>query len=273
MIICTPDNPGKFWAKIRKKIDSHSFLRYTVGGYSLLPYQIREVASMGIKSNIENLRERINQCAQQLGRAPSEISIVATTKGRRPFEIKEAIETGIRIIGENRLQEAKKKMPLLREENVEWHFIGHLQMNKVKQVVDFFDMIQSVDSQQLIEEIDQRARAVNKRMNALLEINIAEDPDKYGMLPEKVMDFVSRNSTLEGVFIQGLMTIVPLIEPEATRPYFRKMRELFEKIREAKIDGVQMKHLSMGMSEDFPIAIEEGATMIRLGRAVFEGVP
>jgi len=215
---------------------------------------------MRIASNVRKFREKIVEICSDAGLHPEKIALVAATKNRDVSQIKEAIETGIKIIGENRLQEAKRKMAFLNTEEVEWHFIGHLQTNKVRQVTELFRLIQSVDSQHLIEEIGRRALMANKKMRVLIEVNVAKDPKKYGLPPEDVLEFIRRNSTLEGVFIRGLMTIAPMVELEKIRPYFRRMKELFELVKVEKIPEVKMKWLSMGMSDDFPVAVEYAKT-------------
>lgn len=226
---------------------------------------------MRIASNIQKVREKIVEIYDKAGLHPEKIALVAATKNRDVSQIKEAMEAGIKIIGENRLQEAKRKMAFFNTEAVQWHFIGHLQTNKVKQVIELFGLIQSVDSQHLIEEISRRALMANKKMRVLIEVNVAKDPKKYGLPPGDVLEFIRRNSTLEGVSIRGLMTIAPMVEPQKTRPYFRRMKELFELVKVEKIPEVKMKWLSIGMSDDFPVAVEEGSNMLRLGRAIFEG--
>jgi len=226
---------------------------------------------MSIASNIRKVREKIVETCSKAGLHPEKIALVAATKNRDISQVKEAMEAGIRIIGENRLQEAKRKMAFLNTEALEWHFIGHLQTNKVKQVVELFGLIQSVDSQHLIEEISRRALMANKKMRVLIEVNVVKDPKKYGLPPEDVLEFIRRNSTLEGVSIRGLMTIAPMVELEKTRPYFRRMKELFELVKAEEIPGVKMEWLSMGMSDDFPVAVEEESNMLRLGRAIFQG--
>ena len=226
---------------------------------------------MRIASNIRKVKEKIVEICGKTSLHSEKIALVAATKDRDVSQIKEAMEAGIKIIGENRLQEAKRKMAFLNTEAVEWHFIGHLQTNKVKQVIELFQLIQSVDSQHLIEEISRRALMANKKVRVLIEVNAAKDPKKYGLPPEDVLEFIRRNSTLEGVSIRGLMTIAPMVELEKTRPYFRRMKELFELVKAKEIRGVKMEWLSMGMSDDFPVAVEEGSNMLRLGRAIFQG--
>lgn len=219
---------------------------------------------------------RIAESAAKAARPPEEVAIVAATKNRRIDEIREAVEAGVGIIGENRVQEARKKIAFLGDNRADWHFIGHLQTNKVKSAVELFELIQSVDSQHLIEAINQRALTLDKKMDILIEINLIEinlttESKKYGLAPSEALDFVKKNSNLKGVSIKGLMMIAPWVEPEKTRPYFKELRAIFESIKDKKVEGVEMRYLSMGMSNEFHVAIEEGSNMIRLGRAIFEG--
>ena len=225
---------------------------------------------MNIASNVEKIKTTIAEAAAKVNRSPDEVAIVAATKDREIHQIKEAVEAGIDIIGENRVQEARRKIAFLGCDRLSWHFIGHLQTNKVKSAVELFQLIQSVDSQRLIEAINQRALTLDKKMEVLIEINLTRDPKKYGLDPSEVLDFVKRNSNLRGVSIKGLMTIAPWVEPEKTRPYFRQLRGIFESIKTEEIESVEMRWLSMGMSNDFHIAVEEGSNMVRLGRAMFE---
>lgn len=230
----------------------------------------RKNSAMKIKENFFHIKEKIEKAAKKAGRSPEEISIVAAGKGRSATEIQEAVEAGIKIVGENRVQEAKEKIPLLKDFPIEWHFIGHLQRNKVKQVLELFSLIQSVDSQRLIEEINKRALERKICIPVFIEVNISQEPQKFGLPPEGVIDFIGKNASLSGVKIKGLMTIAPWILPEKTRPYFKKMREIFERAKK-EVPRVNLEYLSMGMSDDFWVAIEEGSNMIRVGRALFEG--
>lgn len=191
---------------------------------------------------------------------PSHVKLVAVTKTRTVEEIKKAIEAGIECIGENKIQEAKQKFPFLPD--VEKHMVGHLQTNKVKLAVKLFDMIQSVDSVKLAEEIDKRCEAINKVMPILVEINIGNEENKQGIKFGDAKGFISGISQLKNIDIQGLMCIAPFIPLEETRPYFRKMKELFDSFS-------NLKWLSMGMSNDYKVAIEEGSNMVRIGTAVF----
>lgn len=201
-----------------------------------------------IKENIAKLR------------IPANIKLVAVTKTRTIEEIKKAIEFGITCISENRVQEAKQKFPFLTK--VEKHMIGHLQNNKVKLAVELFDMIQSVDSIRLAEEIDKRCKAVGKVMPVLIEINIGNEESKYGVNPEDIKNFLKEVSQFENLEVEGLMCIAPFVKAEETRPYFRKMKRLFDSLG-------NLKWLSMGMSNDYKIAIEEGSNMVRIGSAIF----
>lgn len=191
---------------------------------------------------------------------PSNVKLIAVTKTRTIEEIKKAIEAGINCIGENRVQEAKQKFPSFP--NVEKHMIGHLQTNKAKIAVELFDMIQSVDSVKLAKEISKRCEEINKVMPILIEINIGNEEIKHGIKPEKTKDFLNKISQFKNIDIQGLMCIAPFIKPEETRPYFKKMKELFESLG-------NLKWLSMGMTNDYKVAIEEGSNMVRIGTAIF----
>ena len=191
---------------------------------------------------------------------PSYVKLVAVTKTRTVEEIKKAIDAGVNCIGENKVQEAQEKFPSLPK--VEKHMIGHLQRNKVKTAVELFDMIQSVDSLKIAKEISKRCEAINKVMPILIEVNIGNEESKYGIKPEDIKEFIKEISQFKNIDIQGLMCIAPLIEAEKTRPYFKKMKELFDSLG-------NLKWLSMGMTNDYKIAIEEGSNMVRIGTAIF----
>ncbi len=225
-----------------------------------------------IKENILKVREIINKAAKQAGRKPEEIRLIAVTKNVPVLKIKEAIEEGITEIGENRVQEFLEKYPLLKEEKIKWHFVGYLQRNKVKYIVNSIDLIHSLDNLKLAEEIDKRAKKVGKVQELLVEVNISGEESKYGVKEEETISFLKSLAFYKNLKIMGLMAIAPFVEPEKTRPYFRKMRELFEKAKRIKGENFEIKYLSLGMSNDFEVAIEEGSNMIRLGRAIFGGV-
>ncbi|MCD6406310.1 YggS family pyridoxal phosphate-dependent enzyme [Candidatus Aerophobetes bacterium] len=214
---------------------------------------------MSIKENVVSLLREI----------PSGVIVVAAAKGRTPQEIMEAIEGGIEIVGENYVQEAEKAFSVIGRK-VKWHFIGHLQRNKVKKAVEIFDLIETVDSVELAREIDKRCSRIGKVMPVFCEINIAKEKSKSGVYPEEVEELVRQISSLKNIKIEGLMTMGPFFEdPEKLRPYFRKTKEIFENIREKRIPRVEMKYLSMGMSSSYKVAIEEGANIVRIGTKIF----
>ena len=219
-----------------------------------------------VKDNIGKIRQRI----------PDSVTLVVVSKGRGIEEIKEAIEAGITDIGENKVQEALSKYSLLstidyRPSTIKWHMVGHLQTNKVKDAVKIFDLIQSVDSFYLAQEIDKQAVKINKVQDILLEVKTSPEATKFGIDPEEVIEVAKQVCGLKNIKIKGLMTVAPAVDnPEKTRPYFRMLRELRDKINQLSAFSLQLSVLSMGMTDDYRIAIKEGATMIRLGRAIFE---
>ena len=216
---------------------------------------------MSIKENIEKIRKEL----------PSNIVIVAATKTRAIEEIKQAIPAEIEIIGENYVQEAESKQKELKGK-VKVHCIGHLQQNKVKKAVEIFDMIQTVDSLKIAKEIDKRCRAINKIMPILIEVNIGKEENKSGCMPEDVEKIAIEISNLKNIKIKGLMTMCPVFDnPEKYRPYFKEMKKIFDKIKEKRIPDTDMELLSMGMSDSYKIAAEEGANMVRIGAGIFRG--
>jgi len=226
-----------------------------------------------IKNNIFELRERVLQAAKRAGLDPAGIVIVAVTKTRSAEEIREVIDSGITDIGENRVQEAIVKYQQLLTPNsqlptLKWHLVGHLQTNKAKDAVKIFDLIHSVDSFRLAEEIDKQAQKINKIQDILVEVKTSEEASKSGVLPSAAPDLIREISLLKNIRLLGLMTIAPLVDdPEKARPYFRKLRELRDQLQ---TPNSQLRTLSMGMSDDFEAAIEEGANMVRIGRALFD---
>ena len=222
-----------------------------------------------VKDNLETINKKIKEAALKVNRDPQEIKLVAVTKTATLEQIKEAINEGVKIIGENKVQEAKKKYQVLTTE-VKWHLIGHLQTNKVKYAVEIFDLIHSVDSIKLAKEIDNRSVQFKKTIDVLIEVNISGEETKYGYNPEKVEAFLKEISEFSGIRVRGLMTIAPISKnKEEVRPYFRRLRELSERIRDKNIKNIKMDYLSMGMTDDFEIAIEEGANIVRIGRGIF----
>jgi hypothetical protein len=219
-----------------------------------------------IKENLLRVTERIEKAALRVGRDPKEIRLVAVSKTVEPVRIKEAIEAGVSILGENYVQEAKKKIEEIGRP-VSWHFIGHLQSNKAKYAVQLFDMVHSLDSIPLAEELNRRAKQADRTFKVMIEINLSGEATKFGTDEEKILDLAKRILHLNYLSLEGLMTMPPYFDsPEMGRPYYIKLRELREKMGR---EGIPLKELSMGMSNDFEIAIEEGATYVRVGTAIF----
>jgi hypothetical protein len=219
-----------------------------------------------VGDNLLRVRERIERAAQRVGRNPNEIKLVAVSKTVESARIKEAIEAGVTILGENYVQEAQKKIEEIGR-LVAWHFIGHLQSNKAKYAVRLFDMIHSLDSIPLIEELNRRAKQVDRIMKVLIEVNLSGEATKFGTDEEKISNLAKRILAVDHLSLEGLMTMPPYFDsPEMSRPYYIRLRELKEKMAK---EGIPMKELSMGMSSDFEIAIEEGATYVRVGTAIF----
>ncbi|WP_457622151.1 YggS family pyridoxal phosphate-dependent enzyme [Persephonella sp.] len=224
---------------------------------------------MSIKENVDKIREIIYRSAERSGRNPDEIILLAASKTQSAEKIKEAYEAGIRYFGENRVQEGIKKIEQLKEiKDIHWHLIGGLQTNKAKYAVRYFELIHSLDREPLADELDKRAKKLEKIQEVLIEVNIGEEESKYGVKPENIEKLFEYTLKKENLNIQGLMCIPPYFEDkERSRPYFAKLRQIREKLETDF--GVKLPHLSMGMSHDFDIAIEEGATIVRIGTAIF----
>jgi pyridoxal phosphate enzyme (YggS family) len=219
-----------------------------------------------IKENYLKVMERIEKAARLAGRDPAEIKLVAVSKTVETSRIKEAIEAGISILGENYVQEAQKKIEEIGRP-VSWHFIGHLQSNKAKYAVRLFDMIHSVDSLSLAQELNRRAEKAGQIIKVLIEVNISGEATKFGTDEALVFGIARGIVNLGNLSLEGLMTMPPYFDsPEMSRPYYIKLRDLKEKMAK---EGISMRELSMGMSNDFEIAIEEGATFVRVGTAIF----
>ncbi|MBI5755112.1 YggS family pyridoxal phosphate-dependent enzyme [Candidatus Peregrinibacteria bacterium] len=202
---------------------------------------------------------------------PEKVTLVAVTKNRSVSEIREAIRCGVKVIGENRVQESEEKFALLGALSVQKHFIGHLQTNKVNKAVELFDMIESVDSERLAGALNVAAKATGKVLPVLIQVNIARDPRKFGIFEENMEDFLKKALLWPHLKIQGFMTIGRLEADEAEqKKYFQALHSLFEQMRTAKFSGMDLQYLSMGMSGDFIPALECGATMIRIGSGIFD---
>ena len=222
-----------------------------------------------VRDNIKKIRDNIAEAALRSGRTASDIRLMAVTKTVDDDRIMEAIEAGVDIIGENYVQEARRKIEKMGE-NVEWHMIGHLQSKKSKYAVRLFDMIHSVDRMKLAGELDKRSKMVECLTKILIEVNISGEETKSGVRKEDAINLVKDISTLENLSIQGLMTMPPWFDdPEDARPYFVNLRELRDRIIKENIPNVEMRELSMGMSGDYQVAVEEGATIVRIGTLIF----
>lgn len=215
---------------------------------------------MSIRENVAAVKARIAAACVRAGRSRDDVTLVGVSKTFPAAFVDEAIGAGIAHVGENRVQEARDKRPLVHG-NARWHLIGHLQSNKSKDAVRLFDVIESVDSLELAEKLAKAAAAAGKRQELLVQVNIGNEPQKSGIVPSDVEATVKKIVALDAVDVRGLMAIPPAGEADAVRPFFRELRVMR--------DALGLRELSMGMSEDFEIAIEEGSTMVRVGRAIF----
>ncbi len=223
-----------------------------------------------MKKSVDHIQNRIRETAHLYGRDKDEIQLVAVSKTTSPEMIREAIECGLKIFGESYIQESKNKIASITDSSVSWHFIGHLQSNKAKYAVKLFDLIHTVDSIKLARELDRQAQKINKVQDILLQVNVGMEGSKSGVSPDDVLDLAKAISSLQHLKVKGLMTLPPVYNsPERVAPYFQTLRELRNIIRNEKISNIDMKELSMGMTGDFEVAIREGATMIRIGTAIF----
>ncbi len=212
----------------------------------------------------------IKEAAIGSGRDPKSIRLVGVSKTVPPDRVKEAIDAGVTIVGENYVQEAREKFNALAAYDVSWHFIGHLQSNKAKYVVRLFDLIHSIDSFKLARELNKQAHKINKIQNILIQVNIAQESAKSGADAEAVFELINGISALNNLRVRGLMTLPPFFNaPEKVRPYFSALRDLQNQLQKHKWQNVDMQELSMGMTGDFQVAIEEGATLVRIGTAIF----
>ena len=215
---------------------------------------------------MKTIRENIKKILEEL---PAGVELVAAAKTRTADEIQAAIDAGITIIGENYVQEAEEVIRSVGR-HVRWHFIGHLQRNKVKKAIDLFDMIETVDSFSLAKEIEKRCRNQGKKMPVLIEINSGREPQKDGVIPEQAVELIRKISALSHIEIQGLMTMGPFSgDPEDARPYFVETRKIFEQLKSMELPNVDMRYLSMGMTNSYRVAIEEGANVVRIGTKIF----
>jgi len=223
-----------------------------------------------LKERLSAIRERIKAAAQTCQRDPETVRLVTVSKTIPAEFVRQAIDAGADILGENYVQEARDKFNTLHTYDVAWHFIGHLQSNKAKYAVRIFDLIHSVDSMKLAKEIDKQARKVDKIQSILIQVNVAQEDTKSGISPSEASNLIADAAKFDHIAIKGLMTMPPFFNnPDKVRPYFRALRELSQEIAKLNIPNVSMKELSMGMTGDFEAAIEEGATFVRVGTAIF----
>ena len=224
-----------------------------------------------IKENLETVKKNMSSAMERSGRSKDEVTLIAVSKTKPAEMIKEAYDLGVRDFGENRVQEITEKYPILPDD-IRWHLIGHLQTNKVKYIIDKVAMIHSVDSLKLAEEISRQAVKKNVVMDILVEVNVAEEESKFGTTCDDAIALVTDISRLDGIRIRGYMTVAPFVsDPEENRGVFRRLRQLLVDTKAKNIDNVNMDCLSMGMSGDYTVAIEEGATFIRVGTNIFGG--
>lgn len=222
-----------------------------------------------LAASISHVRTTIAQAAQRVGRTPEEITLVAVSKTRPVGLVKIAYNLGVTDFGENRVQEALPKITMFHPEGLRWHLVGHLQSNKASKVVGSFDCVQSVDSLHVAQSLNRHAGEHRKRLRVLLQVNISGEESKEGMSPARTVELVRQILALPHLEIQGLMTIAPLVQdPEEVRPVFRNLRLLRDQLRD-ELPECSWQHLSMGMTDDYIVAIEEGATIVRIGRAIF----
>lgn len=222
-----------------------------------------------LKENLAQVEENINKACERAGRRRDDVTLIAVSKTKPVEMLQEIYDSGIRVFGENKVQELVDKYEVLPAD-IEWQMIGHLQRNKVKYIIDKVDLIHSVDSIRLAETIDKEAEKKGITANILIEVNVAKEDTKFGLMPEEVDDFVEQLANYKHIQAKGLMTIAPFVsDPEENRPIFARLRELSVDIGKKNVDNINMSVLSMGMTNDYQVAIEEGATMVRVGTGIF----
>ncbi|MDF2672672.1 MAG: YggS family pyridoxal phosphate-dependent enzyme [Clostridiales bacterium] len=223
---------------------------------------------MEILLNYDEIKDRIERAKEKAGRKADEILLVGVSKTQPPEKLKEAFNCGINVFGENKVQELVEKYPLI--DGAKWHFIGHLQKNKVKYIIDKVELIHSLDSNELAEEINKRAGKINRIMPVLIQVNIGREDTKSGVLEEEVLEFSKLLSKYPNILVSGIMAIPPVNKnDEVTRTYFKKVYNIYNEIKTYKYDNFEIKYLSMGMTGDFEIAIEQGANILRVGTGIF----
>jgi hypothetical protein len=223
-----------------------------------------------VLENVKTIRSRIASACQRAGRSPDDVTLIAVAKTFSAEVVREVARAGVADIGENYVQEMLPKREALSDEQIRWHFIGHLQSNKVRAIAPWVTMIHAVDRRSLAEEINRRAAAADRVLELLVEVNTTGEQTKFGVRPDEVGEFVRSLAGLDHITVGGLMTIGPFLpDPEGSRPMFRTLRLLRDSVASSGQANVTMRHLSMGMTGDFEVAIDEGATLIRIGTAIF----
>ena len=223
-----------------------------------------------MEDRLKRIHERIDQVASRCNRSAESIRLIAVSKTMPAAVVREAIDSGVTDLGENYIQEARDKVNELATAPVNWHFIGHLQSNKAKYAVRLFDLIHSVDSLKLATELNKYAQKIDKIQAVLVQVNVAQEKSKSGIFVEETIGLSKQLSQLDNISVKGLMTMPPYFNaPDKVRPFFAALRDLRDRIRAENITGIGMDELSMGMTGDFETAIEEGATMVRIGTAIF----
>ena len=222
-----------------------------------------------LKENLESVEEKIQEACKKSGRNREDVTLIAVSKTKPVETLQEAYDLGVRVFGENKVQELTEKYDSLPKD-IHWHMIGHLQRNKVKYIIDKVDLIHSVDSIRLAETIDKEAQKHDLVANILVEVNVAKEESKFGLMPEEVDGFIDEIAKLKHIQVKGLMTIAPFVEnPEKNRTVFADLRKLSVDIAKKNVDNVNVSILSMGMTNDYVVAVEEGATMVRVGTGIF----
>ena len=222
-----------------------------------------------LKENLEYVESQIREACERSGRAREEVTLIAVSKTKPVSVLKEAYDLGVRVFGENKVQELADKYEELPKD-IRWHMIGHLQRNKVKYIIDKVELIHSVDSLRLAETIEKEAAKHNITANILIEVNVAKEDSKFGLMPEELNEFVFEVAKFPHIQVQGLMTIAPFVDdPEENRGIFQRLRKLSVDIAAKNVDNITMRILSMGMTNDYTVAVEEGAAMVRVGTGIF----
>jgi pyridoxal phosphate enzyme (YggS family) len=223
-----------------------------------------------VAENVEIIKNRIREVCLGCGRKPEDVLLLGVSKTFGIEKVREAVSAGLFDIGENYTLELREKRDGLNDDRVRWHFIGHLQTNKVKYIAEYIHLIHSVDNERVAEEIQRRAERIGRHIDVLVEVHTTDEATKFGVPPQKVLELLKRISSFDRLKVQGLMTMGPFSDdPEDSRPSFRQLADLGKRITNEGIDNVAMKQLSMGMSHDFEVAVEEGATIVRIGTGIF----